>query len=61
MMIAIVALELVTFGLFRRGSPALKHQGMPKHAQLARAGARTRILTADVWVENVNTLLGGSL
>ena len=27
-------------GLFRRSSPALIHQGMPKHAQLARAGAR---------------------
>ena len=28
------------WGLFRRSCPALIHQGMPKHAQLARAGAR---------------------
>jgi hypothetical protein len=38
---------------------ALKHQGMPKHTQLARAGARRDILTAVVWVKNVNTLLRG--
>ena len=47
--------------LFFSGRCSPGHQGMPKHAQLARIATKNEILTAIVWVKNVNTKLRGSL
>jgi hypothetical protein len=41
--------------------PAREHQGMPKHAQFEEAATRKMVLTALVWVKNVNTWFEGSL